>query len=331
MSEIVRLFHGSQICHDVLEVGRFYHDFFGSWVYEAQYLDAEDARNSANLMGGAFSIELLAPVDPNGNTGVARFLRRHGSHFNNIAFWARDCRGLAQQLLERGVRVAVRGAGFADTLPDGDFDYVITHPKDTHGLVLEFLEDQEIHDPRHRPWWDETYWRDHHPLGILRLSHCTVAVTDLDASSRVLAEALACECVHEEADPETGVRSAYFAMGDTLIEVAAPTTPDSRMARHVAEHGSMLYRFTFLVRDLASVERHADDHRIGIIARGETVELDPEHACGGVFAFTKRAVDVREHGAAYTHIHAGRHRVAPFRPVDGHERDAVAHLPAKEP
>jgi hypothetical protein len=45
MAEIVRFFHGSQIVHDVLEVGRFYHDFFGSWVYEAQYLDAEHARN----------------------------------------------------------------------------------------------------------------------------------------------------------------------------------------------------------------------------------------------------------------------------------------------
>ncbi len=290
MPEIVRLFHGSQICHDVLEVGRFYHDFFGSWVYEAQYLDAEDARNSANLMGGGFSIELLAPVDPDGESGVARFLRRHGSHFNNIAFWARDCRGLAQQLLDRGVRVAVRGAGFTDTLPDGDFDYVITHPKDTHGLVLEFLEDQEIHDPRDRPWWNDGYWRDHHPLGVVGLSHCTVAVGDLDAGAWVLTEALGCERVHEVTNPEAGERGVFFAMGGTLMEVAAPTSPDSRMARHVAEHGSMLYRFTFIVRDLASVERHAAEHGIGIVASGDTIELDPEHTCGGVFAFTEQAI-----------------------------------------
>jgi hypothetical protein len=288
--EIVRLFHGSQIVRDVLEVGRFYHDFFGSWVYEAQYLDAEDARNSANLMGGGFSIELLAPVDADSETGVARFLRRHGSHFNNVAFWARDCRGLASQLLERGVRVAVRGAGFADRLPEGDFDYVITHPKDTHGLVLEFLEDREIHDPRHRPWWDDTYWRENHPLGILGLSHCTVAVSDFDAGTRALAEVLGCDLVHEETDPGAGARGAFFAMGDTLVEVATPTTPNSQMARHIAEHGSMLYRFTFLVRDLASVGRHADDHGIGVVARGDVIELDAADTCGGVFAFTERGV-----------------------------------------
>jgi glyoxalase/bleomycin resistance protein/dioxygenase superfamily protein len=288
--EIVRMFHGSQICRDVLEVGRFYHDFFGSWVYEAQYLDAEDARNSANLMGGGFSIELLAPVDPDADTGVARFLRRHGSHFNNIAFWARDCRGLAQQLIDRGVRVAVRGGGFSTTLPEGSFDYVITHPKDTHGLVLEFLEDQLIHDPRDRPWWDDGYWRDHHPLGVLGLLHCTVAVTDLDASATVLTAALGCDRVHDASDAEAGERAAYFAMGDTLIEVATPAASDSPMAQHLAEHGSMLYRFTFLVRDLAGVERHAREHGVGFVRRGGSIELDPEHTCGGVFAFTEQAI-----------------------------------------
>ena len=64
MPQIVRLFHGSQIVRDVLEAGRFYHDFFGSWVYEAQHLVPEGCVNSANLLGGNFSMELLAPLDP---------------------------------------------------------------------------------------------------------------------------------------------------------------------------------------------------------------------------------------------------------------------------
>jgi len=63
--------------------------------------------------------------------------------------------------------------------------------------------------------------------------------------------------VHDETNAAAGERGAYFTMGDTLIEMAMPTDPGSRMARHVAEHGSMLYRFTFVVRDLASVERYA--------------------------------------------------------------------------
>jgi catechol 2,3-dioxygenase-like lactoylglutathione lyase family enzyme len=287
--EIVRLFHGSQIVHDVLEVGRFYHDFFGSWVYEAQLLETEDARNSANIMGGGFSMEMLAPVDPDASTGVARFLRRHGSHFNNVAFWARDCRGLALGLLERGVRVAVRGGGFSEELPDGEFDYVITHPKDTHGLVLEFLEDQEIHDPRDRPWWDDGFWRDRHPLGITGLSHCTVVVDALEEAATVFTQALGCEQVRDVDDAEHDARREFYAIGNTVVELAAPTNDRSTMARHLAEHGPILYSFTFTVRDLESVERHARANGLDLTARSDgTLELDPTQTFGSIYAFTER-------------------------------------------
>ncbi len=289
MAEIVRLFHGSQIVHDVLEVGRFYHDFFGSWVYEAQHLESEDSVNSANLLGGSFSLEMLAPVDPGAETPVARFLRRHGPHFNNIAFWVRDCRGLAQELLDRGVRVAVRGGGIVDRLPAHPFDYVVTHPKDTHGTVFEFLEEQEIHDPRQRAWWSPSFWRDRHPLGILGLSHCTVAVADLEGAARVYAEALGCPCVREETDAERGTRSRFFAVGDTLVELATPTVPDSELARPLERHGPIVHAFTFLVRDLERVLGHAREHGLRAIPRGaHTLELDPAGTFGGVFAFTER-------------------------------------------
>lgn len=288
MPQVTRFFHGSQIVPDVLEVGRFYHDFFASWVYEAQYLDAEDARNSANVIGD-FSIEVLAPLDPGAETGLTRFLARHGAHFNNLAYWARDCRGLAQQLVDGGIRVAVRGSGFADRLPDGDFDYVITHPKDTHGLVLEFLEDRRIPDPRDRPWWDASFWRDRHPLGIERLSHCTVAVADLPAASSVFEGALTAERVHEEDDHELGKHSVYFALADTLVELAVPTSEGSHIARHLAIHGPIVYAFTFLVRDLSSVAAHARAYDLGVHRVGDhTIVLDSEGVGGGVYAFTER-------------------------------------------
>jgi len=287
MAEIVRFFHGSQIVHDVLEVGRFYHDFFGSWVYEAQYLDAEHARNSSNLLGGDFLIEILAPVDLDADNGTARFLRRHGPHFNNIAFWAHDCRGIAQHLLDHGVRVAVRGASFATELPADPFDYVITHPKDTYGVVLEFLEYQQIHDPRDRPWWDSSYCRDRHPLGIERFSHSTLVVGDLEAAGRVFTDALGCERILAETDPDRGTRSAYFAVADSLVELATPTTPDSGVARHLERHGPMLYAFTFVVRDLERVRAHANVHGIQVMSpSAHSVELDPAATYGAVYCFT---------------------------------------------
>ena len=63
------------------------------------------------------------------------------------------------------------------------------------------------------------------------------------------------------------------------------------MARHLAEHGPILYSFTFTVRDLASVERHARDTGFALIARpDDTFELDPTQTFGSIYAFTERTV-----------------------------------------
>jgi len=289
MSQVVRLFHGSQIVEDVLAVGRLYHDFFGSWVYEAQHLRAEGSVNSANLMGGTFSMEMLAPLDRDADTAEARFLRRHGPHFNNIAFWVRDCRGLVERLLAHGVRVALRGRGVVDRLDDEPFDYAITHPKDTCGSVLELLEDRPIHDPRHMSWWSDTFWREHHPLGIEGLSHCTIAVRDLDGATRFYADVLGCPLVHEQHDGARGAHSRFFAVGDTLVELAVPLHADSELARHLHKHGPITYAFTFKVPDLARVADHARKHTLTTLATdAHTLELDRAQTFTGIWAFTDR-------------------------------------------
>ena len=235
MHKIVKLFHGSNVVPDVLEAGKFYHDFLGSWVYEAQFLEFEGSRNGANLMGGTFSLETLAPVDPNGDAPSARFLKRHGAHFINIAFWVEDIRGLAQHLLDNGVRVALPGGAQVKELPDEDFRFFVPHPKDAHGTLFEFIgEDPNFHDPRRRSWWDASYWSDRHPLGVEGLSHSTVAVADLDGASRFYEDLLGCTLVHEERYEEKGTLSRYYAIADSIIELAHPV---DTVVRHRQAHG----------------------------------------------------------------------------------------------
>ena len=292
MAEIVKLFHGSYVARDVLEAGRWYHDFFGSWVYEAQYLEWEDSDNSANLMGGTFSMEMLSPRDPSKETPAARFLRRHGPHFINIAFWARDLRGLAQDLLDKGVRIALPGGGHVRELPQERLSYFVPHPKDAYGTLFEFMEDNpSFHDPRRRPWWSPSYWQDQHPLGIEELSHCTVAVAELDNAARFYQDMLGCKLVHEERNQAQKTHSMFFSVGDTLMELATPESGDSDLAKHMEAHGPILYSFNFKVKDLASAVEHIKHHRMEPRHKGsDTVELGPEDAHGGVFGFTERVI-----------------------------------------
>ncbi len=290
MPEILKLFHGSAVVEDLLLAARFYHNFFGSWVYEAQHLGTENAGNSANVIGGGFSLEMLSPLNRDDPTAVARFLRRHGSHFNNIAFWVKDCRGMAQRLLDNGVRVALRGHGIVESLDDQVFDYMVTHPRDTGGTVFEFLEDQKIHDPRHEPWWDDRWWREQHPLRIESLSHATVVVADLDKATNFYAETMGCPLVHEEHDAARNAQCRFFSVGDTVIELAAPEDSESEMAKDLAAHGSIIHSFTFKVLDLERVRRHAAECGLSLQEFGRRgLELDSAQTSGGRFGFIEAA------------------------------------------
>ncbi len=286
MPQILRLFHGSAIVEDLLVAARFYHDFFGSWVYEAQHLGAENAVNSANVIGGGFSLEMLSPLNRDEPTAVARFLRRHGSHFTNIAFWVEDCRGVAQKLLDHGVRVSLREHGIVESLDDQVFDYMVTHPKDTGGTVFEFLEDQKIHDPRHEPWWDDRWWREQHPLGIESLSYSTVVVGDLEKATSFYADTMGCRLIHEDHDAARNAQCRFFSVGDTVVELAAPEDSTSEMAKDLEEHGSIIHSFTFKVADLECVERHAATCELDLRVFGTRgLELDPSQTSGGRFGF----------------------------------------------
>ncbi len=292
MPEIVKLFHGSKIVHDVLQVGGWYHDFFGSWVYEAQTLPHEDSWNSANLMGGTFSMEMLSPKDPEGDKPAARFLKRHGNHFINIAFWVRDCPALAQQLLDKGVRIALPGGVQVKELPKEPFTFFVPHPKDAFGTLFEFIEENpDFHDPRRAAWWSPAYWRDQHPLGNEGLSHATVAVADLDGAAGFYRDVLGCPMVHEEMNESQGTRSLFFAVADILVELASPVSEDSPIGRHMEVHGPIVYSFTFKVKDVARAAEHTRSKGLTVHRRGDhTIELDPAQAQGGVFGFTDRVL-----------------------------------------
>ena len=192
--------------------------------------------------------------------------------------------------MEKGIRVSLPGGKVVTELPGEEFGYFLPHPKDTRGTLLEFIEDNpEFHDPRRRPWWSPAYWREQHPLGVQVLSHCTVAVEDLDGATSFYSEVLGCPLTHEESNAALGTQSRFFAIGDTLIELAKPVDTTSDIAQHMAAHGPIVYSFTFKVRDLSKARRHAEEQRVAVKDRGgHTFEIGPEESLGAIYGFTER-------------------------------------------
>lgn len=85
---------------------------------------------------GDLRIELLRPLDPDAEGGVAGFLRRRGPGVHHVALGARDVEGLVAQLLASGI--AAIGGG--SRLGAEGSRVAFLHPRDTGGILIELCE-----------------------------------------------------------------------------------------------------------------------------------------------------------------------------------------------
>ncbi len=98
------------------------------------------------------------------------------------------------------------------------------------------------------------------PLGIpgdlfTAIDHVGIAVADLDAAMAFYQDAYGMRVVHEETNEEQGVREAMVAVGDSgsCLQLLAPLTPESTIARFLDRSGPGLQQLAFRVTDVEAV------------------------------------------------------------------------------
>ena len=87
------------------------------------------------------------------------------------------------------------------------------------------------------------------------IDHVGIAVPDLDEAIAFYARAFGVQSVHEETNEEQGVREAMLAVGDgeTRIQLLAPLTPESTIAKFIGRSGPGLQQLAFRVEDVEAV------------------------------------------------------------------------------
>jgi methylmalonyl-CoA/ethylmalonyl-CoA epimerase len=80
-------------------------------------------------------------------------------------------------------------------------------------------------------------------------------VSDYDAAVDFYQRVFGMRLVHEEVNAEQGVREAMLAVGDSgsCVQVLAPLTPDSTIARFLDRSGPGVQQVAYRVDDLAAV------------------------------------------------------------------------------
>jgi methylmalonyl-CoA/ethylmalonyl-CoA epimerase len=94
------------------------------------------------------------------------------------------------------------------------------------------------------------------PAGLFTtVDHVGIAVPDLDEAIAFYARAFGVRSVHEETNEEQGVREAMLAVGDgeTRIQLLAPLTPESTIAKFIGRNGPGLQQLAFRVEDVEAV------------------------------------------------------------------------------
>jgi methylmalonyl-CoA/ethylmalonyl-CoA epimerase len=87
------------------------------------------------------------------------------------------------------------------------------------------------------------------------IDHVGIAVPDLDEAIAFYRDAYGMEVRHEEVNEEQGVREAMVGVGatDSCIQLLAPLTPESTIAKFLDRSGPGLQQLAYRVEDIDAV------------------------------------------------------------------------------
>jgi catechol 2,3-dioxygenase-like lactoylglutathione lyase family enzyme len=283
---IRELFHFMQIVDDFDAAQSFYDSLLTPQTYMPKSWSDFDKRwASLGVVGPDFVLEIMEPsaLPEDQNLPLPKFHNRHGQHWHSFSWYvdAADMPALIERLRGYGVRVLTPYPS-EEAVPRTIF----THPKDTFGqLELQAFEGDGRWDPRFSEGVSTEPWASG-PLGLLRASHLTTGVSDLERARDFYTTCLEAEVFHTSSGPD---RDSVFALvgNETVVELARPKTEDSLLGRDIAEHGELPHAATFTVADIDAATRHLEELGLRVNrSDDETIVLDPAQALGAVIAFT---------------------------------------------
>ena len=133
MAAIKRIDHIAVVVEDIAKTLAFWRDALGLEL--AHIEDAPEQKSQvAFLPVGGSEVELVQPTTD--DSGVAKYLQKHGPGMHHICFEVDDIEGTLQQLKARGVRLInetpVPGAGGKHI--------AFIHPESTSGVLVELFQ-----------------------------------------------------------------------------------------------------------------------------------------------------------------------------------------------
>ncbi|MGD0582041.1 MAG: methylmalonyl-CoA epimerase [Bacteroidales bacterium] len=82
------------------------------------------------------------------------------------------------------------------------------------------------------------------------IEHIGIAVSNLSESIRYWEDIMGLKCYKTEEIPDQKVRTAFFRVGETKIELLESTDPEGPVAKFIEKKGEGIHHIAFAVNDL---------------------------------------------------------------------------------
>ncbi|MBZ4188011.1 methylmalonyl-CoA epimerase [Niabella beijingensis] len=97
------------------------------------------------------------------------------------------------------------------------------------------------------------------------IEHIGLAVRNLEESIRYWEDVFGLECYRVEEVADQKVRTAFFKIGDTKIELLEPTDDDGPVARFIEKKGEGVHHIAFAVDDVAAALQSVQQKGVDLI------------------------------------------------------------------
>ena len=102
-------------------------------------------------------------------------------------------------------------------------------------------------------------------MNLSHIEHLGIAVKSLESAIPYYENILGLKCYAVEEVPSQNVKTAFFKIGDTKIELLEATSEDSPIAKFIEKKGEGVHHIAFATNDLPAALAEAEEKGVQLI------------------------------------------------------------------
>ena len=102
-------------------------------------------------------------------------------------------------------------------------------------------------------------------MKISQIEHLGIGVQSIEAALPFFEEVLGLKCYAIEEVADQKVKTAFFKIGQTKLELLEPTSPESTIAAFIEKRGEGIHHLAFATDDVAACLAEAEEKGVRLI------------------------------------------------------------------